>query len=182
MGEIQTHVTSLSGVLGLNVAKHVILDLSLGQESFTMWLGLKLETAKLLPLRNKLVRIFQNVRLNLMVALMIHFFEPDELAGFHSTWNNKGLVSKSLTKETDDSVSNPKSYLYAGNSGPKDTNPSSYNYNSAGSSQVDPYSDPYNKYNGYTKQKGYPPMDNHPSSSRYNPYKDMGQPSIIIKV
>jgi len=102
------------------------------------------------------------------------FFEPDELAGFHSTWNNKGLVSKSLTKETDDSVSNPKSYLYAGNSGPKDTNPSSYNYNSAGSSQVDPYSDPYNKYNGYTKQKGYPPMDNHPSSSRYNPYKDMG--------
>merc|ERR1719309_1509228 len=60
MGEIQTHVTSLSG----------------GQENFTMWLGLKLETAKLLPLRNKLVRIFQNVRLNLMVALMIHFLSP----------------------------------------------------------------------------------------------------------
>merc|ERR1719244_705891 len=76
MAEIQIHVTSLSGVLGLNVAKHVILDLSRGQESFTMWLGLKLETAKPLPLRNKLVRIFQNVRLNLMVALMIHFLSP----------------------------------------------------------------------------------------------------------
>merc|ERR1719495_586972 len=76
MDEIQTHVTSLSGVLGLSVAKHAILDLSQGQESFTMWLGLKLETAKLLPLRNKLVRIFQNVRLNLMVALMIHFLSP----------------------------------------------------------------------------------------------------------
>merc|ERR1719348_2463608 len=36
MDEIQTHVTSLSGALGLSVAKHVILDLSQGQESFTM--------------------------------------------------------------------------------------------------------------------------------------------------
>ena len=36
---------------------------------------------------------------------------------------------------------------------------------------VDPYSDPYNKYSGYRKQKGYPPRNNHPSSSRYNPYK-----------
>merc|ERR1719295_2378230 len=52
MDEIQTHVTSLSGALGLSVAKHVILDLSQGQESFTMWLGLKLETAKHLPLSN----------------------------------------------------------------------------------------------------------------------------------
>merc|ERR1719295_516977 len=71
MDEIQTHVTSLSGALGLSVTKHVILDLSQGQESFTMWLGLKLETAKHLPLRNKLVRIFQNVRQNLMGARMI---------------------------------------------------------------------------------------------------------------
>merc|ERR1719167_631765 len=43
MDEIQTHVTSLSGALGLSVAKHVILDLSQGQESFTMWLGFNLE-------------------------------------------------------------------------------------------------------------------------------------------
>ena len=36
---------------------------------------------------------------------------------------------------------------------------------------ADPYSDPYNKFSGYKKQKGYPPRNNHPSSNRYNPYK-----------
>ena len=51
------------------------------------------------------------------------------------------------------------------------------------SSTVDPYSDPFNRVaptlpmaqlSGYAKQPGYPPKANHPSSSRYNPYKEMG--------
>lgn len=30
------------------------------------------------------------------------------------------------------------------------------------------------QFSGYAKQKGYPPKTNHPSSARYNPYKEMG--------
>merc|ERR1712088_389443 len=37
-----------------------------------------------------------------------------------------------------------------------------------------PYSDPFNRLSGYEKQKGYPPKTNHPSSPKYNPYKEMG--------
>lgn len=100
------------------------------------------------------------------------FFSQDELSEYTSPWNTKGLVSKSLTKE--EQFPNSKSYLYDGNSSPQVGSPSSHNYNSGMDTQIDPYSDPYNKYNGYAKQKGYPPKHNHPSSNRYNPYKDMG--------
>jgi len=100
------------------------------------------------------------------------FFSQDELSEFTSPWNTKGLVSKSLTKEKDSSDPSSKSYLYDGNSSPQVGSPNSYN--SGLDTSVDPYSDPYNKFNGYAKQKGYPPKHNHPSSSRYNPYKDMG--------
>jgi len=101
------------------------------------------------------------------------FFSQDELSEqFSSTWNTKGLVSKSLTKEKEPANSN--SYLYSGGySQPQVGNPSSYDP-SIEQQPIDMYSDPYNKYSGYAKQKGYPPKHNHPSSSRYNPYKEMG--------
>lgn len=105
------------------------------------------------------------------------FFSQDELSEYSSQWSNRGLSSKSLTKVPDpdeDPNTNSKSYLYEGNSSPQVGNPGSYNYDSGNVDQIDPYSDPYNKYHGYTKQKGYPPKHNHPSSNKYNPYKDMG--------
>merc|ERR1719507_401414 len=42
------------------------------------------------------------------------------------------------------------------------------------SGTFDPFFDPFNRLSGYAKQPGYPPKANHPSSSRYNPYKEMG--------
>jgi len=102
------------------------------------------------------------------------FFSEKELSGFTSQWSNRGLSSKSLMKASnsdDDLYANSKSYLYEGNSSPQVGSP---NYDWSSDPYTDPYSDPYDKYSGYTKQKGYPPKHNHPSSSRYNPYKDMG--------
>ena len=48
------------------------------------------------------------------------------------------------------------------------------------STYMDPYSDPYNKYSGYTKQKGYPPQTNKPGSHRYNPYKVSQLMALIL--
>merc|ERR1719187_2296087 len=56
----------------------------------------------------------------------------------------------------------PKSYLYSGNDVREDTK------------YPDPYHDPYDKYSGYNKQKGYPPITNQPGSANYNPYKALG--------
>jgi len=97
------------------------------------------------------------------------FFSTDELvSGYSSPWSRRGLSSQSLTEEQ----AEPKSYLYEGRrASPQVGSPSSY---SQRSSSVDPYSDPFNQLSGYEKQKGYPPKTNHPSSPKYNPYKEMG--------
>ena len=80
-----------------------------------------------------------------------------------------------MTRETEDG-SYKKSYLHKTQTVPQAQSqvgtPSVYS--PPPSPPSDPYSDPYNKYSGYYKQKGYPPRSNHPSSARYNPYKDMG--------
>jgi len=103
----------------------------------------------------------------------------DMMSGYTSTWLQKGLSAGNLKKEVEPGT---KSYVYAGTSNSNDNNnrqdsSSSYSYQSAagGSSSLsDPYYDPYNKYSGYAKQKGYPPITNIPGSSNYNPYKAMG--------
>jgi hypothetical protein len=97
------------------------------------------------------------------------FFSTDELvSGYSSPWSRRGLSSQSLTEEQ----AEPKSYLYEGRrASPQVGSPSSY---SQISSTIDPYSDPFNQLSGYEKQKGYPPKTNHPSSPKYNPYKEMG--------
>lgn len=104
------------------------------------------------------------------------FYSEDELnmAGYSSPWSRRGLSSDNLKKD-DNIYPGAKSYLY-GADNEKETGSTSYTYQSvpAPSSYSDPYHDPYDKYSGYTKQKGYPPKTNQPGSSRYNPYKAMG--------
>lgn len=107
------------------------------------------------------------------------FYSQDELDEFSSPWSNRGLSSKSLMKATEDIKSGKsykKSYIHETNLGPQPQvgQPSEYSPLPTIPPPSDPYNDPYNKYNGYKKQKGYPPRNNHPSSNRYNPYKDMG--------
>jgi len=95
------------------------------------------------------------------------FFGQDEFtSGFTSPqWSDRGLSSQSL-KRVDDEDLQLKSYLYEGQPSQQVGSPSSYSHSSA---QTQHYSG-----SGYAKQPGYPPKHNHPSSSRYNPYKEMG--------
>jgi len=110
------------------------------------------------------------------------FFSEDELSEFSSPWSNRGLSSKSLVaidKDEKPRKNYKKSYLHQtnyNNPQPQVGHPQEYESESRPtlSPPVDLYNDPYNKYSGYKKQKGYPPRTNDPSSSRYNPYKDMG--------
>lgn len=95
------------------------------------------------------------------------FYTKDELmSGYSSQWSRRGLSTGNLKKEEESGAS---SYLYGGEQEKQVyssvNNPATY---------ADPYSDPYNKYSGYTKQKGYPPETNKPGSHRYNPYKALG--------
>ena len=104
------------------------------------------------------------------------FFSQDELSEYSSPWSNRGLSSKSLMKVSEDEKkgkSYKKSYLYETGSQPQPQVglPQEYDPPQTVAPPLDPYHDPYNKYSGYTKQKGYPPRSNHPSSARYNPYK-----------
>lgn len=104
------------------------------------------------------------------------FYSQDELDEFSSPWSNRGLSSKSLMKATEDNKSGKsykKSYIHETNLSPQPQvgQPSEYSPLPTIPPPSDPYNDPYNKYNGYKKQKGYPPRNNHPSSNRYNPYK-----------
>merc|ERR1719204_3069938 len=107
------------------------------------------------------------------------FFSQDELSEYSSPWSNRGLSSKSLRKASEvEKKEKPykKSYLYETGSNPQPQVglPQEYEPPPTIPPPIDPYNDPYNKYSGYKKQKGYPPRNNHPSSARYNPYKDMG--------
>jgi len=89
-----------------------------------------------------------------------------DLSGYTSTWLQRGLTSGNLKKEIEPSHSQnvgAKSYLYTGSN--TDQEESGYS---------DPYHDPYDKYSGYSKQKGYPPITNQPGSANYNPYKALG--------
>lgn len=113
------------------------------------------------------------------------FFSEDELSEYSSPWSNRGLSSKSLVAiDKDDNTpvkrkSYKKSYLHEtnfNNPQPQVGHPKEYEPESRPTipPAIDLYNDPFNKYSGYAKQKGYPAKSNHPSSNRYNPYKDMG--------
>lgn len=109
-----------------------------------------------------------------MAATSTLFFSTDELSGYTSQWSTRGLSSHSL-KSVPEGGMEPSSYHYSGQPARQVGSPSSYSHSyEPPESQVDPYEDPYNPHSGYAKQKGYPPKTNHPSSSRYNPYKEMG--------
>ena len=98
------------------------------------------------------------------------FFDENELSEYSSPWSNRP-PSRSLTRETEEE-SYKKSYLHKTKPQAQVGSPPVYSPPPA--PPADPYSDPYNQYSGYYKQPGYPPRNNHPSSARYNPYKDMG--------
>lgn len=100
------------------------------------------------------------------------FYTEDELmSGYSSQWSRRGLTTGNLKKE-DESSGGTKSYLYGG--GEEEPTRQVYSSVNNPSTYMDPYHDPYNKYSGYTKQKGYPPQTNKPGSHRYNPYKALG--------
>jgi len=107
------------------------------------------------------------------------FYDPlyseDEvgLAGYTSPWQRRGMTAQNLKKESAPG-SQPKSYVYTGEEEDKDNEASSYSYGSGGGQQpswFNPYSE---KYAGYAKQKGYPPVTNQPGAANYNPYKAVG--------
>jgi len=97
------------------------------------------------------------------------FYSKDELSQYSSPWSNTGLSIESL--RTDNvGAQETNSYLYSSGLQPERQVGSPNMYER----EDDPYSDPYDLYSGYSKQPGYPPRTNDPSSSRYNPYKEMG--------
>ena len=70
-GEIQIPAMSLTGLPGLLVVKHVIVDLNQNQENSAIISEHKLETVKTAFLRRGLAETFQNVRSNLTLETMI---------------------------------------------------------------------------------------------------------------
>jgi hypothetical protein len=108
-------------------------------------------------------------------------YSEDEvgLVGYTSPWSRRGMTAHNLKKE-EVPGSQPKSYVYTGEEKDNEEEPSNSltigsGAGAGGGQQPPSWFNPYSeKYAGYAKQKGFPPVTNLPGAANYNPYKAVG--------